>query len=222
MRRFILLFFILINLTSFAQDKKESKHFTKRGKKGYADIIAGLDPNFVYFDKNINSLFSGYVYNLFFNKFYVGLFVEKKINATYANSPVIQRYLDGNLQFANGGVIAGGYVILTKTKNKKEEVKLLTRVNVSFKAGVGRIWMINPINFKSYNRFNYLTVFKPSIGIERPLAKFLAVGCGINYQFTLLSYIYFKNSEMSGPGAYFNIRLSLMNNDFMKRSVPAF
>ena len=222
MRLFLSLFFLFINLVIYAQEKTESKHVTKKGKKGYADLVAGVNPGIVILDKNLNYFINGYLYNLFSNKLYGGLFLEKKYGTTLANSPILQKYVGGNLEYANGGLCIGKYYTIIKKKQEKEEIKMLTRINISLKAGIGRIWLINEAKHMSFNRFNYIAVIIPSAGVERPLTKFISVGGGVNYRLSLMNYIYFKNSTISGPGVYVNMRISLMNNSFMKQQVPAF
>jgi hypothetical protein len=215
MRIFPVLFFIFLSLTNFAQNK--SLDIEKKGNRRYVDFVAGLDPNIAILDGNTNTMLSGYVYFLFINKIYTGIYNERKIGVTSANYTIISKFKGGNLHYADAGAYIGKFFVLTKGKDQRMPgYNMLWKINFALKLGVGRIWIINKSNNKLYDRINYLLIINPNIGVEYPLSKVISAGFGVNYRMTLNSYVYYKNSDLCGLGAYVNIRFSILNNAKVK------
>lgn len=219
---FFLLIFLFINITIFAQVMgKASKRGNKVGKKFFNDLIFAVDPSIAKMNKNNTFIIDGYISWLFNNKFYAGIYYEKKVGNTVNTSTRKDTLFIGNLNYKSIGVNIGGYYPLKigKTRSSKSN----NRLNFTLKTGLATLSLNDSVTNKPFIQSDYGISIIPSLGYEKTVNKVMSIGFGFNYHYILRANLYYeKSKDISGPGAYVTLRFSFLDNNWAKHSSPRF
>jgi hypothetical protein len=228
MRYIFIAILLLVNHVVFSQktNTKEYKKLHSRvGIRTYMDYIIVFEPNIAFMDQNSNYIYNVSFSTIFYNKYYTGLFFEKKSGTTEAHAergyyPQYVGNNGGNLRYGNAGVVLGGY-LFKRNKSRADFIRKVARVNYSLKLGIGRLFVEDKNTGKQlYPYQDYLLTCIPSIAVEKAVLRFLSIGVGVNYRYLAKNDVYFKNKDISGPGMFMKIRFSILNSPFSGMNMP--
>lgn len=135
-----------------------------------------------------------------FNDHYVlGFYRVDLENNIFSNN---DNYIGADINFDHKGIWLG-YIFMPKNK---------LHFNINVQAGKGYIDLYDDVQ-NNWVDDDFIFVLTPSLEAEFNVAKFLRVGIGANYQFSMDvdHFTDYNNHDFSGPGAFISFRFGWFN-----------
>ncbi|GEM_PF-4628673 len=201
----ILLFFFWAN--TFGQNVKSAKDF---GIPTYVNFCATAYWEYTKVGNSGAFTFGGGATMVFNNNLFLGGYFKTKMNGTTvpAELPMAKGRTDLDLSYNELGGWLGGKIGLGayRTQSGRYTPRLIT-LTYGLQGGIGRIYLDDGSDLAVDN--DYFIVFRPQIGIERPITRNIIVGFGGHYTLPFRINRYYQNSDFSGVGGFLQLKFRL-------------
>lgn len=136
---------------------------------------------------------------IFNDQYVLGFYRVDLENNIFSNN---DNYIGADINFDHKGIWLG-YIFMPKKK---------LHFNINVQAGKGYIDLYDDVQ-NNWVDDDFIFVLTPSLEAEFNIAKFLRVGIGANYQFSMDvdRFNDYNNNDFSGPGAFISFRFGWFN-----------